>query len=311
MADDRHPGCRCATRARRRKPRCVNTSAIPRSNIRSAAPSTGRRSRPPPPRSPAASWPARTAESRETRVPPPAAPPARSPPGPAAVAPHDQLNERPQVGVHVVRDHIVLDGGTVPPQSASISTLAGETTAPPAGAPSASTRRIRPPCLRQPAASAPTSLAMRRHRARTGRVRAWPFARSCATDGATTVGNEHVGEQAAARMPMGPIKPRQQRASWRPRVIAHIGTGPRRAQRPDSLDGMIFRIFGPPGAYVRSGRGPRTGELFFHADLAYISGCRIRPTMAINGRRNKPIGPGGSTRRLHHMPPTGHGQGGI
>ena len=29
--------------------------------------------------------------------------------------------------------------------------------------------------------------------------------------------------------------------------------------------------------------------------------CRIRPAMAINGRRNKPFGPGGGTRRLHQI----------
>ena len=32
------------------------------------------------------------------------------------------------------------------------------------------------------------------------------------------------------------------------------------------------------------------------------STCRSNPAMAINGQRNKPIGPGGSTRRLHHEP---------
>jgi len=33
---------------------------------------------------------------------------------------------------------------------------------------------------------------------------------------------------------------------------------------------------------------------------AYIPWCRRKPAMAINGRRNKPFGPGGGTRRLHH-----------
>jgi hypothetical protein len=32
----------------------------------------------------------------------------------------------------------------------------------------------------------------------------------------------------------------------------------------------------------------------------YIGGAGL-PAMAINGRRNKPFGPGGSTRRLHHQ----------
>lgn len=31
--------------------------------------------------------------------------------------------------------------------------------------------------------------------------------------------------------------------------------------------------------------------------------CRRKPAMAINGLRNKPFGPGGSTRRLHQSPP--------
>ena len=45
---------------------------------------------------------------------------------------------------------------------------------------------------------------------------------------------------------------------------------------------------------------------------AYIPLCRGNPAMAINGRRNKPIGPGGSTRRLHQSPAsTGFGGGEI
>src|ERR1700722_625086 len=32
----------------------------------------------------------------------------------------------------------------------------------------------------------------------------------------------------------------------------------------------------------------------------YLKGWR-KPDMAINGRRNKPFGPGGGTRRLHHF----------
>ena len=45
---------------------------------------------------------------------------------------------------------------------------------------------------------------------------------------------------------------------------------------------------------------------------AYIGLCWGNPAMAINGRRNKPIGPGGSTRRLHQSPAsTGFGGGEI
>ena len=39
---------------------------------------------------------------------------------------------------------------------------------------------------------------------------------------------------------------------------------------------------------------------------AYIQGAG-KPAMAINGRRNKPFGPGGSTRRLHQSPPSSGG----
>ena len=37
----------------------------------------------------------------------------------------------------------------------------------------------------------------------------------------------------------------------------------------------------------------------------YIPPCRSNPAMAINGHRNKPCGPGGSTRRLHPSPLNG------
>jgi hypothetical protein len=43
----------------------------------------------------------------------------------------------------------------------------------------------------------------------------------------------------------------------------------------------------------------------------YIQGCRGNPAMAINGRRNKPFGPGGSTRRLHPSPGWALGFGGA
>src|ERR1700731_1375129 len=39
--------------------------------------------------------------------------------------------------------------------------------------------------------------------------------------------------------------------------------------------------------------------LFSATICAYIPWCWRKPAMAINGRRNKPFGPGGSTRRLH------------
>src|SRR5262249_51582373 len=62
-------------------------------------------------------------------------------------------------------------------------------------------------------------------------------------------------------------------------------------RRPTS-DGQIESrpAVGPAPALSRS------------AVCAYIGNRRREPAMAINGRRNKPIGPGGSTRRLHPRP---------
>src|SRR5437016_2830708 len=43
------------------------------------------------------------------------------------------------------------------------------------------------------------------------------------------------------------------------------------------------------------------GSSFLNLPRLYW-GCRRELDMAINGRRNKPFGPGGSTRRLHPSP---------
>ena len=52
----------------------------------------------------------------------------------------------------------------------------------------------------------------------------------------------------------------------------------------------VFPLLNPPAA------------LFFSALAPYIEGAGS-PAMEINDRRNKPFGPGGSTRRLHPSPP--------
>src|SRR5271155_2687930 len=52
------------------------------------------------------------------------------------------------------------------------------------------------------------------------------------------------------------------------------------------------------GAFLGTFSG-RFAALFLATFYAYIPSCRRKPAMAINGRRNKPFGPGGSTRRLH------------
>src|SRR3954469_4307241 len=52
--------------------------------------------------------------------------------------------------------------------------------------------------------------------------------------------------------------------------------------------------------FASRNRGAMT--LFFSTFAPYIGGAGS-PAMEINGRRNKPFGPGGSTRRLHPSPP--------
>jgi hypothetical protein len=55
--------------------------------------------------------------------------------------------------------------------------------------------------------------------------------------------------------------------------------------------------------------GKREKRPFFRRPDALIFRCRRKPAMAINVRRNKPFGPGGSTRRLHPSPPPGTNSG--
>src|SRR5262245_38321076 len=54
-------------------------------------------------------------------------------------------------------------------------------------------------------------------------------------------------------------------------------------------------------ASIRAPGGCRDNHLSFAAGEAYINSCRREPDMAINSLRNKPFGPGGGTRRLHHQ----------
>ena len=86
---------------------------------------------------------------------------------------------------------------------------------------------------------------------------------------------------------------------------------------PKILPRHAFRAFGKP---MKSGPGfgplcafcmafviavgivSRETLLLLSTFSAYIRPCRGNPAMAINGRRNKPFGPGGSTRRLHPSP---------
>ena len=58
----------------------------------------------------------------------------------------------------------------------------------------------------------------------------------------------------------------------------------------------------PPAATARSAAPDPANHAnpFISNPLSLYMKGRIRPAMAINGRRNKPFGPGGGTRRLHH-----------
>src|SRR5215831_4983489 len=68
---------------------------------------------------------------------------------------------------------------------------------------------------------------------------------------------------------------------------------------------IMSRLSRPPTLATRAHKG--RGEVCTTAASAlspwfvtpYIRRAGL-PAMAINGRRNKPFGPGGSTRRLHH-----------
>ena len=61
----------------------------------------------------------------------------------------------------------------------------------------------------------------------------------------------------------------------------------------------VVRMAQWPHGWAIPGCIRRSHALFSPTLDAYIGECRREPAMAINGRRNKPIGPGGSTRRLH------------
>jgi len=54
----------------------------------------------------------------------------------------------------------------------------------------------------------------------------------------------------------------------------------------------------PSGTQPKRTAGYRAKPLFFETFAPYIGGAGS-PAMEINGRRNKPFGPGGGTRRLH------------
>jgi hypothetical protein len=69
-----------------------------------------------------------------------------------------------------------------------------------------------------------------------------------------------------------------------------------------SMGGTAVRKAGQAIAATRTTGVPAPAGTFIVVRPRLYSWCRRKPAMAINGRRNKPFGPGGSTRRLHPSP---------
>ena len=93
---------------------------------------------------------------------------------------------------------------------------------------------------------------------------------------ARLVGGCDAGYPAPGRRPAGIPRAWSQNLEWPPPRPTQFGMFPRFARR---IRGHFFSGFAP---YIEDAGSP---------------------AMEINGRRNKPFGPGGSTRRLHPSPP--------
>jgi len=116
-----------------------------------------------------------------------------------------------------------------------------------------------------------------------------------------------MGERKQPRQISPPTRPVNPAADpWQIRIFRMQAHKPRDFPA-GLLPGTASRIAGRRGLPQRSAvpareppvAGGASHALFSSTFRAYISSCRRKPAMAINGRRNKPIGPGGSTRRLH------------
>ena len=97
--------------------------------------------------------------------------------------------------------------------------------------------------------------------------------------------------------------------------VGRDGTGypaPERRPAANPETWPRFRTARPAQAKPGSACVPRPfGRVAFHGTVflnlcPYIGGAGS-PAMEINGRRNKPFGPGGSTRRLHQSPAASRG----
>ena len=106
--------------------------------------------------------------------------------------------------------------------------------------------------------------------------------------------------------PASDILAKARNSSIRPgRVAGMDAPDPGRRPPAANLGGMVKSRTALPArpSPVRRFHGRKRGlsALFFSTFAPYIEGAGL-PAMEINGRRNKPFGPGGSTRRLHPSP---------
>ena len=84
-----------------------------------------------------------------------------------------------------------------------------------------------------------------------------------------------------------------------PGALSRFGTA---AAQGQPVFGLFHLSFLPPPRGCGSPAKRPSQALFFSTFAPYIEGAGL-PAMEINCRRNKPFGPGGSTRRLHQSPP--------
>lgn len=125
-----------------------------------------------------------------------------------------------------------------------------------------------------------------------------------ATDAAHRTSNTRV---RIGRLPAAGIDHGSATINPRPRHPGHDRTRgcrmkvPRRRPAPNRRPAGI-RQRPEPANLLCSFRSRPPSALFFFRLAPYIGGAGS-PAMEINDRRNKPFGPGGSTRRLHPSPP--------
>ena len=75
-------------------------------------------------------------------------------------------------------------------------------------------------------------------------------------------------------------------------ILHYFSSGIIKIKKPDQLTERLYH-------YLKRAAKKLDTPLFYESYFTYIGGAGL-PAMVINGQCNKPIGPGGGTRRLHH-----------